>query len=521
MSSLVRAFLSSSLGTGLSRVLGLLRDLALASALGAGLHSDAFLTAFRIPGVFRRFVADEGLTGALVPGVAKAEKEADLDEARRLAGRVLTALLALGLVISVAAIAGAPFLVDLFAKGFRSDPAKFALTVELTRIMVPFVVTVSLVSWAEGLLNHKNHFFVPKLAPGVVSAAIVLAAWWPGSDNPLRIARVVSWAVIAGGVAHVLVCLPPLIKHWGWLRPRLDGFSDPRFQAMMRELGKVAVIGIMAQINIIVIGRVASFLQEGSLTWYWYGVRVVDVAQGIIAVGVGSAMLPALSKAVAGKDWAGFERAFVGSVRLAAALLLPAAAYLVVLAQPTVAVLFQRGAFTAADVGQTADALQVLIPYMLGLAAIQILKKPFFALERRNELMAVGGVGVLLTGGLGTWWGGELGVVGLCWALSVSTVLQALAYLVLLRMRVGDHLGLGPLASALLRMSAACLPAVAVGVGIAQLGTWEDGPTLQNTAVLAAAGVAGGGAYVGAAMVLGIHEIQAIIRRVTGRLRRS
>lgn len=520
MSSLVRAFLSSSLGTAVSRVLGLMRDLALASALGAGLHSDAFLTAFRIPGVFRRFVADEGLTGALVPGVAKAEQEGDLEAARRLAGQVLTALLLLGGVISAAAIAGAPFLVELFAAGFRSDPAKFALTVSLTRIMVPFVVTVSLVSWAEGLLNHKNHFFVPKLAPGVVSAAIVVAAWWPGTDDPLEIATVVSWAVIVGGVAHVLVCLPPLVRHWGFLRPRLDGWSDPRFTAMMRELGKVAVIGIMAQINIIVIGRVASYLQEGSLTWYWYGVRVVDVAQGIIAVGVGSAMLPALSKAVAGADWAGFEKAFVGSVRLAAALLLPAAAYLMVLAHPTVAVLFQRGAFTAADVGHTAAALQVLIPYMLALAAIQILKKPFFALERRNELMAVGGVGVFLTGGLGMWWGMQHGVVGLCWALSVSTVLQAVAYLVLLRLRVGAHMGLSALTMGLLRMALACVPAALAGWGVARLGAWTEGPTAHNTLVMVGASIAGGGAYVGAALALGVHEIRAIAQRVGGRILR-
>ncbi len=520
MSTLVRAFLSSSLGTGLSRVLGLLRDLALASALGAGLHSDAFLTAFRIPGVFRRFVADEGLTGALVPGVAKAETEVDLEEAKRLAGRVLTGLLGLGVLISVVAIAGAPWLVDLFAAGFRSDPAKFELTVHLTRIMVPFVIAVSLVSWAEGLLNHKNHFFVPKLAPGLVSAAIVVAAWWPGLEDPLHVATVVSWSVLVGGVVHVLVCLPPLVKHWGVIRPRLDGLSDPRFVAMMREMGKVAIIGLMAQVNIIVIGRVASFLQEGSLTWYWYGVRVVDVAQGIIAVGVGSAMLPALSKAVAGEDWPGFEKAFAGSVRLAAALLLPAAAYLAVLAHPTVAVLFQRGAFKAYDVAQTAGALQVLVPYMLGLAAIQILKKPFFALERRNELMVVGGVGVLLTGGLGTWWGGSLGVVGLCWALSVSTVAQAVAYLVLLRRQVGNHLGLGALMRALAKMVGACVPAAAAGLAVAQLGHWDDGPSMWNLGVWALAGVAGGGAYVGTAMVVGIHEIQAILRRVTGRFRR-
>ena len=520
MSPLLRAFLSSSLGTGLSRVLGLLRDIALASALGAGLHSDAFLTAFRIPGVFRRFVADEGLTGALVPGVARAEQEVDADEARRLAGRVLAALLVVGTLLSVAGILGAPWLVDLFAAGFRTDPAKFALTVELTRILVPFVVTVSLVSWAEGLLNHRDHFFVPKLAPGVVSAAIVLAAVWPGSSDPQDVVHAVAWAVLAGGVAHVAICLPPLIKHWGWLRPRFDGARDPRFVAMARELGKVTIIGIMAQINIIVIGRVASFLQEGSLTWYWYGVRIVDVAQGIIAVGVGSAMLPALSKAVAGTDWVGFERAFVDSVRLAAAVLLPAAAFLLVLATPTVAVLFQRGEFGAADAAQTASALQMLVPYMLGLAAIQILKKPFFALERRNELMAVGGAGVLLTGGLGMWWGQEYGVVGLCGALSVSTVAQALAYVALLRQRVGAHLGLGQLSGGLAKMGLACVPAAAAGVGLALLGDWEEGSTPWNTALLSGAGAAGGALYVGAALALGVEEVRMVAKRVKVRIGR-
>jgi len=276
----------------------------------------------------------------------------------------------------------------------------------------------------------------------------------------------------------------------------------------------------MAQINIIVLTLVASYLEEGSLTWYHYSIRLVDVAQGIIAVGVGSAMLPALSKAVAGSDWAGFERAFVGSVRLAAALLLPAAAYLAVLAQPTVAVLFQRGAFSAADVAQTASALQVLIPYMLGLAAIQILKKPFFALERRNELVVVGGLGVAVTGFLGMRWGGSMGVVGLCGALSVSTVLQATAYLVLLRARVEGPLGLGSLAGALARMGVACLPAAAAGFGVALLGDWHEGPTLHNTLVLAAAGLAGGGAYAGAAMVLGVDEVRSIARRVGGRFLR-
>ena len=201
--SLVRAFMASSVGTGLSRVLGLARELALANVLGAGMVMDTFVMAFTFPGMLRRFVADEGLTGALVPAVARAEAEAGEQEAKALAGRVLTALIVGGIVLSVAGIFMAPLLVDWVADGFTGE--KYALTVGLTRLLFPFVAFVSLVSWAEGLLNHKNHFFVPKLAPGLVSASIVLTVLLWRESSAIDIIWAVCWAVLVGGAAHLVV----------------------------------------------------------------------------------------------------------------------------------------------------------------------------------------------------------------------------------------------------------------------------------------------------------------------------
>jgi putative peptidoglycan lipid II flippase len=518
--SILRAFLSSSLGTGLSRVLGLIRELAIARVLGASATSDAFFMAFTIPSMFRRFVADEGLTGALVPLVARAEAEDGTDAAKALAGRTFTALAGLCVLLAVVAIPAAPWLVDLFASGFREDPEKFALTVQLTRVMMPFVLFVSLVSWAEGLLNHRDHFFIPKIAPGLVSAAVVAAALWPSSGGAQELVHTIAWAVLVGGLAHLLVCVPPLVRRWGLIRPRFDLWRGPRFRILAVEMGKVAAIGLMAQVNVIVLRNLASHLETGAVSWYWNATRLVDFAQGIIAVGVGSALLPAISAAVAEQDWAGFRDAFARASRLAASLLFPAAAFVLLLAPPFVAVLYRHGAYGWADVGETAAALRWLTPYMLALAGIQIVKKPFFALNRRNSLVVVGLLGVGLTFGAGVLLAPRYGVEGLAAALSVSTVGQLLTYLWLLGRITGGKLGLGSLLASMGRIALATLPAGAVGWAICLLGDWEQGPTLLNLAVFAAAGCGGGLAYALAAWGLGISEVKRVVARVRGRLGR-
>ena len=506
------------MGTGLSRVLGLARELALANVLGAGMVMDAFVMAFTFPGMLRRFVADEGLTGALVPAVARAEQEDGEAEARALSGRVLSALILAGVVLSAAGILAAPWLVDLVANGFEGE--KRELTIQLTRVLFPFVLFVSLVSWCEGLLNHKDHFFVPKLAPGLVSAAVVFAALWPPGRDRGSIVWAVCWAVLVGGAAHLLICLPPLWRRWGVIRPRLDAMADPRFRQVLTEMGKVAIIGVMAQANTLVLRYLASHLEEGSVTWYWNATRLVDFAQGIIAVGVGSALLPAISRAVAREDGADFRASFSSAARLAGVLLIPAAAFILVLPQPTVALLYRHGAYTMADVEQTASALQMLVPFMLALAGIQIVKKPFFALERRGALIIVGIIGVGLTTGLGLWLAPRMGVDGLALALSLSVSAQLLVYLFLLRRMVPGGLGFGALLVSLTKMAVASVPAAATGWFIAGMGDWTAGPTLGNGLVLAGAGLAGGTVYAVAAFAMGIESASRIAGRIRGRFRR-
>ena len=511
--------MASSVGTGLSRVLGLARELALANVLGAGFVMDAFVMAFTFPGMLRRFVADEGLTGALVPAIARAQTEAGEDESKALAGRVLWALLIAGVILSVAGMIAAPWLVDWVADGFTGK--KYDLTVQLTRVLFPFVAFVSLVSWAEGLLNHKGHFFIPKLAPGLVSAAVVIAVLWSRDSTALETVWAVSWAVLAGGLAHLLICLPPLWRHWGPIRPRFELRSDPRFRRVLNEMGKVAVIGLMAQVNTLVLRYLASHLQEGSVTWYWNATRLVDFAQGIIAVGVGSALLPAISQAAAEGDGEGFRKAFNGAAKLAGILLIPAAAFILFFPEPCVAILFRHGAYSWSDVTQTASALQMLVPFMLALAGIQIIKKPFFALERRDVLIGVGCFGVILTAGLGLWLAPLMGVDGLALALSISTVFQLAAYVVLLQRAVSGGLGLKKLLFDINKMMVATVPAVGLAqFGMSQ-GIWSEGPTLFNAFVLAGCGLSVAIIYGLSASLLGLRELKSVLARIRTRLQQK
>jgi putative peptidoglycan lipid II flippase len=494
-------------------VAGAFRDVVLSHVFGAGRASDAFWLAWTVPSVFRRFVADEGLTGALIPAVGQAEAAEGERGARRLANTALAALLVACLVVCVGGILAAPWLVKAFAWGFTRDPGKLELTVTLTRWLFPFVAFVSLVSYCEGLLNYRGRFFVPKLAPGIVSGSIAAAALLLATRFEEPVYALVVGALV-GGLAHLLVCIPPLVASWGWPVPSLAGVRDPRFQRLAGEMGKVVAIGIVAQVNVVLLRLLASLLAEGSVTQYWYAARVVDLAQGAVAVGVGSALLPVISRDAAGGHWGDFREHFAEAVRLAGLVMLPAAALLLVLARPVVSILFRHGAFDVASAAQASATLQMLVPFMLALAGINIVKKAFFALDDRNSLVAVGLLGVALTAALGYPLSGQMGVRGLGLSLSLSTSLQLAAYLVLLRRRMAAPLGFRRLTAPLGKMLLAAVPAALAAAAIAGFGEWNDGPSrLANWILLAAAGLAAGLLYVGLAWGLGVPELRRWLRR--------
>jgi putative peptidoglycan lipid II flippase len=518
-SGIFGASVLSALGTGSSRILGAVRDIAIGHVFGAGRASDAFWMAWTVPSLFRRFVADEGLTGALIPAVAQAEKEEGTPAARRLANGALLALLIAGVLICLAGVLGAPWLVRLIAPGFAGDPGKLELTVHLTRWLFPFVFFVSLVSYCEGLLNYRGRFFIPKLAPGIVSACIAMSALLLATrcEEPI-FALVIG--VLTGGLVHLLVCIPPLVLSWGLPVPSVRGMSSPRFRSFFKEMGKVAAIGIVAQLNVVLLRVLASFLAEGSMTHYWYANRLVDLSQGTIAVAVGSALLPVVARDAAERNWDGFRENFGEAIRLAAFVLIPTACVLAVLARPIVSILFRHGEFGAAAVEHTADTLQMLVPFMLALGGINIVKKAYFALDDRTTLLYVGLLGLGITAGSGYLLSARLGVEGLGLALSISGVAQLITYIAILRLKMGSTLGLAAWTTPLLKLVAASLPAAAIAAWICSHGAWDRGPAAaRNWLVLAAAGLLATAAYLALTWLFRVSLVRDLAGKVRARRR--
>ena len=280
---------------------------------------------------------------------------------------------------------------------------QFELTVSLSQVLFPFVIFVSILSWIETLVNLREHYFWPKIAPAMVSICVVGAALFMRSGDPMDIVWAISYATIVGGMLQLVVCLPALKRLWGIIPPSFSGFSNPRFKNLLGEMGKVALIGIAAKINVIVLRYLASSLEEGAMTQYWNATRLVDFAQGIIAVGIASVLLPKIVEAVENKDGDAFRENFSGASRLAGALLIPFAAFLIFFSEPFVAILLRHGRYTWADVQHTATAVQLLAPFMLAIGGINIVRKPFYALNKREVLLGVGITGVGLTFALGSW----------------------------------------------------------------------------------------------------------------------
>jgi putative peptidoglycan lipid II flippase len=282
-------------------------------------------------------------------------------------------------------------------------------------------------------------------------------------------------------------------------------------------MGKVALIGLVAQANVVLLRLIASFLEEGSVTQYWYAARVVDLAQGAVAVGVGSALLPTISRDAAARNWNDFRSHFAEAVHLVAFVMLPAAGLLLALAPAIVGLLFRHGAFDEEAAARTSATLQMLVPFMLALAGTNIVKKVFFAVDDRTSLLIVGAIGLVVTAGLGYPLSARLGVEGLGLSLSLSTSLQLLAYVAILGRTMGSRLALGELVAPVWKMALAAVPASLLALWICGAGEWDRGPaSLFNWVLLGAAGLAGAGVYVAAAWALDVR----ILRTLLGRVRR-
>lgn len=381
---LARAAGLVSFATLLSRLLGLVRDQLFGFLFGATHVADAFNIAFRIPNLLRDLFAEGALSAAFVPTFTTALHRRSRAEAFALANRVTTTVTFYLAVLVCVGMVFTGELVHALAAGFAAEPGKTELAVALTRVMLPFLPLVSLAAVAMGMQNALGRFFVPSFAPACFNLVAIVAGaglWLAGL--PPRIA-VFGWAIgtLAGGAAQFLVQWPGLHRDGFRPRPVLDlALRDPdlrRIAALMLP----ATVGLAAtQVNIVVNSMFASG-QPGAVSWLNYAFRLMQLPLGLFGVAVGTIATAALARRAAENDAAGMRRTLVQSLRLVAFLTIPAMFGLIALARPIIGLIYQHGAFTAADTAATASALTY---YALGLtaySAVKVLAPAFYAMGR-------------------------------------------------------------------------------------------------------------------------------------------
>ncbi|MBM3554208.1 MAG: murein biosynthesis integral membrane protein MurJ [Alphaproteobacteria bacterium] len=512
--SLMRAVATVGGFTLVSRVLGFVRDMLMAAALGAGLGADAFFVAFKLPNFFRRLFAEGAFNAAFVPLYAEAATKGGAAAARAFAEQALAALLATLLAFTLAAQLGMPWLMHLLAPGFAADPPKFALTIELTIITFPYLLFVSLVSLQGGVLNASGRFAAVAIAPILLNLCLIAALLALPTDEASK-GRMLAWAVFAAGALQFLFLNRVGAGAVFPLDLKIPGLS-PEVKRLLILAAPAAIGAGVAQINLVVDIILASFLPPGSVSYLFYADRLNELPIGVIGVAVGTALLPTLARRIAAGETA--EAHAVQNRAIEAVLLfaLPAGAALMVLADEVIRTLFERGAFGPAETRATAAALVAYSMGLPGYVLVKALAPGFFARQDTATPVKIAIACVLLNLALNLVLMGPLLHVGLALSTAIASTVNAalLGWVLTRRGHLAPDARLKRRAAGIVAATAAM--ALAVWLAAGALAPRLVGSQIERWSALGLLVVLGVVVYAGAAQLFVAtdwRELRRLLRR--------
>ncbi|MBL1435479.1 MAG: murein biosynthesis integral membrane protein MurJ [Rhodobacteraceae bacterium] len=392
--SLASGFFTVGIWTLLSKVLGFVRDIMIASAMGSGPVAQAFLIAFSLPNMFRRFFAEGAFNTAFVPMFSKKVEAGDNPE--NFAREAFSGLASIVLVTVLLGQVFMPFLVLAMASGFADD-ARFDLTVDYGRIVFPYIFFISLAALLSGVLNAMGRFAAAAAAPVLLNIILVSAmylAQYMGWD----IGAALSWAVLLAGFAQMALVWWAAHKAGITLLPR-----RPRLSPDMKRLAIIAfpaaLAGGVVQINLLVGRQVASYF-DGAVAWLSYADRLYQLPLGVVGIAIGVVLLPDLSRKLRAGDDMGGNQSLNRAAEFSLALTLPSAVALMVIPTVLVSVLFQRGAFDATDTANTALAVAIYGAGLPSFVLAKVLAPLFFAREDTKSPFRFAMVSMVVNAGL-------------------------------------------------------------------------------------------------------------------------
>jgi putative peptidoglycan lipid II flippase len=508
-----------------SRLLGLARDQIFAALFGGGSAMDAFTAAFRIPNLLRDLFAEGALSTAFVTTFSKTIARGGDDAAWRLANKVATLT---AVVLGLLCIAGVVFstqLVAAMAPGF--DPEKAALTVQLTRIMFPFILLVSLAALVMGMLNSKNVFGMPAMASsffniGSIVGGVTLGFWIDPHFGP-RALLGLAVATVFGGALQLAVQLPSLARQGYRFRPDFR-WRDAGVKAILLLMGPSVIAASTTQFNVLINSMFASTLGDGPIYWLSIAFRLMQLPLGLFGVALGTVTLPLLSRLVAAGQLTAVRAELARAMRLALLLTIPSTVGLIMLAEPIISVLYQHGKFTAHEAAQAAGALRFYAIGLAGYAALKVLVNAFYALDRRKTPMLVSFLAVglnLLLNWLFTFrlgWGHR----GLAFSTGcIATVNFLLLYWLMSRQLKGLETRRMLIMLGKVTLAAAALAAVCAASSHWLLADWQTQSFLRRLGALLVTICVGGLVFAGAGVALHIEELKELQAALSRRFRRT
>ncbi|MDO9565142.1 MAG: murein biosynthesis integral membrane protein MurJ [Candidatus Desulfaltia sp.] len=429
--------------TLLSRLFGFIRDVVIAWFLGAGLSSDAFFVAFRIPNLLRRLFAEGSLSIAFIPVFTEYLTVKGREEAFKLARAAIWLLSMILAIVAVFGILLSPVIIKIIAPGFIDSPEKFSMTVNLTRIMFPYIFFIGLVALSMGILNSLGHFAAPALAPVFLNIAMICSVFFisPHMTDPVTGLAI---GVLIGGVLQLAFQIPFLIKKglYFWQRVKI-------FHPGLKKIGLLMLPTVFGaavyQINILVGTLLASLLPEGSVSYLYYADRLVQFPLGIFAIAAATAILPSISRQAASRDLEAVKTTFSHAMKLVLFITIPSMVGLIILREPIVALLFKRGVFDSEATRLTAYAL---LYYGIGLWAfsgVRIVVSTFYALQDTKTPVRIAVISIIANIVLGIILMWPLAHGGLALATSLASMLNFGLLVRALRIKLGP-LGLRSIA---------------------------------------------------------------------------
>ena len=514
-----------------SRVTGLVREVVFAKYFGASMVFDAFLAAFRIPNLARDLLAEGALSAAFVTTFSQSLETKGDQEAFRLSNRLATVLVPTLALICLLGIVFAPGVVDLMFPGFAEVPGKRDLTIQLARIMIPFLLFIALAAKAMGVLNAKGVFGVPALASAFFNIASLVTGltlgFYVGPKFGFEPIAGMAVGTLLGGMTQYL-CQWLKLRKIG-LRYRRDlALSDPGLRQMLLLMGPAVIGAAAVQVNVVVnsifasqITDAAGVVMDGPVSWLGYAFRFMQLPLGLFGVAVASATLPSISRSAGQGRISEFRETLSRSLGLVFLLTIPSAVGLIVLSRPLVGVVFQRGEFTATDTEQTALALSFYCLGLAGYAAIKVLTPAYYALNDVRIPMAASVASIFLNYAL-NWtfvkvlgWGHG----GLAFSTSLVATFNFLVLFWLMRIKIEGIEGKRLTLDLIKIVVASALMGLCCWLSSISIQDFFGDGSIGRLLTLIISVPLGLAILYGSCRFLGVQELEAAQQAISGRLR--